>query len=613
MLAMRQSLWQAAQVSGQPAVVVTCAAEHLPCDVGTPVQAYTFSLCKDEAETEAALAEASLYYQTPSGVILFVLSLLLSRGCGGVKQDMDEPDSCLVQRFGHCSQELLNLAITGRATSGVFDGTKSLAEDMGAAGAELADVPGLSMRGVLQQPSLGYLTQLEALRYTSVGSHFKEPAWPIYVLASSSHYSLLFALEHAVIQPTPSAIARRAFDGEDASGGGMIQADALERVLKSSTLNTPYAGRLSQSPFHKVANDPSKLQQLRSALDSGGIVLWGDFWRAVRPVCTGESEELAPPAAAADVAGGTGTAAVTDPDPDAAPSVTVPPSGFPGKREWAQAVFDACDSGGGQFLTEGDAKRALKGLTFTPPATDATREELWKGMNALSDGMGVVFFDVFFTAVEGTLAEPPPAPPVPAPSVPLVRSDSELARSLQQAEYGPTEGGGQSPPAAAAGGNGGGSSASEEFLAPALRELTVYHFNGLSTASRGPRCVRLRLKQPDAGGSAAAEAEAFAQLGSLEAILLQGMGEAGEAGGGLQGELEGGSTEALAKQRQKDLEAIQSVLRTKWSGATVVACDQLVQSTAEGTSDEGGDAPAGVDTSVWGQLGWKAAAPPKID
>ncbi len=620
-LAMRQSLWQAAQVTGQPAVVVTCEPEQLPCDQDTPFSAFQFTHCNTEEETMSALEAACVYYQTPSGVILFVLSLLLSRGCGGVKQDMDEPDTCLVQRFGHCSQELLNLAITGRATSGVFDGTKSLMEEMGGGNAELAGAPGLSMRGILQQPSLGYLTQLEALRYTSVGTHFKEPAWPIYVLASSSHYSLLFAMDHGVIQPSPSALARRAFDTCDASGGGMIQADDLQKVLRSAPLNTAYAGKLSQSPFHKVANDAAELQRVRTALDSGGIILWADFWRAVKPIFTEEAQALQLPTPPTSPTAGAAAAA----DNGTGVAVVVPPGGFSDKRQWAQAVFTACDSGGGQFLTEADATKAMKALRFNPPSTEASRADMWKAMNDLSDGMGIVFFDVFFSTVEGTLAEPPPPAP-PAPSVPLVRSDSELARSLQQAEYGPTEGGAQSPTVPQAGvgsaSSGDGGAGGGDFEVPALRDFTLYHFNGLTDASRAPRCVRLRVKQPDAGGSAAAEAEAFTQLGGVESALLHSMAS---AEGGLHGESGGGDAQALHKQRQKDLEALQSVLRTKWPGATVAACEQLVavQGTADtlaggeggGTADPSSTAASqgAVHDDVLCRLQWLAASPPKID
>ena len=44
------------------------------------------------------------------------------------------------------------------------------------------------------RPPVGLLSELEALRYLQVGSFFKQPVHPIWVVASESHYSILFAL-----------------------------------------------------------------------------------------------------------------------------------------------------------------------------------------------------------------------------------------------------------------------------------------------------------------------------------------------------------------------------------------------------------------------------------
>eukprot|EP00437_Effrenium_voratum_P060365 CAMPEP_0181505410 /NCGR_PEP_ID=MMETSP1110-20121109/58038_1 /TAXON_ID=174948 /ORGANISM="Symbiodinium sp., Strain CCMP421" /LENGTH=58 /DNA_ID=CAMNT_0023634383 /DNA_START=59 /DNA_END=231 /DNA_ORIENTATION=- len=42
---------------------------------------------------------------------------------------MDDPSTPLIGRFGHCSQELVNLMLIGEATSNVFDGTRWLGDD----------------------------------------------------------------------------------------------------------------------------------------------------------------------------------------------------------------------------------------------------------------------------------------------------------------------------------------------------------------------------------------------------------------------------------------------------------------------------------------------------
>ena len=66
--------------------------------------------------------------------------------------------SIVIGQFGHCNQDLINLLLTGRATSNVFDGEMSLGDGMG----------DLCVRGVDRTCDIGYLTHLEALRYCQV-------------------------------------------------------------------------------------------------------------------------------------------------------------------------------------------------------------------------------------------------------------------------------------------------------------------------------------------------------------------------------------------------------------------------------------------------------------
>ena len=42
---------------------------------------------------------------------------------------MDNSESSLIGNHGHCNQELVNLFLTGRATTNLFDGTKVMEED----------------------------------------------------------------------------------------------------------------------------------------------------------------------------------------------------------------------------------------------------------------------------------------------------------------------------------------------------------------------------------------------------------------------------------------------------------------------------------------------------
>lgn len=47
------------------------------------------------------------------GVVLLVLSLMLTRSVHVVKSDMDEPSNSLMGMHGYCTQELVNLIIIG--------------------------------------------------------------------------------------------------------------------------------------------------------------------------------------------------------------------------------------------------------------------------------------------------------------------------------------------------------------------------------------------------------------------------------------------------------------------------------------------------------------------
>ena len=54
-------------------------------------------------------------FQRPGGILLMVMSLALSRRIPNVQGDMDDFTSKLTSNFGHCSQELINLLLTGQA------------------------------------------------------------------------------------------------------------------------------------------------------------------------------------------------------------------------------------------------------------------------------------------------------------------------------------------------------------------------------------------------------------------------------------------------------------------------------------------------------------------
>jgi hypothetical protein len=62
----------------------------------------------------------------------------------------------------------MNLLLTGRAVSNVFDGDVPMTDEAMTGGSQLM------LRGIVSQPAVGYLTQLEALRYCQVRGRERE-------------------------------------------------------------------------------------------------------------------------------------------------------------------------------------------------------------------------------------------------------------------------------------------------------------------------------------------------------------------------------------------------------------------------------------------------------
>ena len=82
----------------------------------------------DHLVTELAHATAQFlletnslnWFQRPGGVLLMVMSIAFSRGIPKTQGDMDDLTAKLTSNFGHCSQELINLLLTGQAGMCVY-------------------------------------------------------------------------------------------------------------------------------------------------------------------------------------------------------------------------------------------------------------------------------------------------------------------------------------------------------------------------------------------------------------------------------------------------------------------------------------------------------------
>lgn len=194
----------------------------------------------------------------PCGVLSFVCSVVLSRTVAGVREDMDDPDTPLIGRFGHCSQDLVNLMLIGEATSNVFDGSRWLGDDPSS---------GLLVKGVdgdkVGVPPVGFLSELEPMRYLSVGALFKHPDFPLWVLGSPTHYTLIFSTRRSDSQLSREAQieqkAKKAFLENSIDEGGLAMATSLGKMLES------------------LGVGQDLLPQAESQLVREEVILWEDF------------------------------------------------------------------------------------------------------------------------------------------------------------------------------------------------------------------------------------------------------------------------------------------------------------------------------------------------
>ncbi|KAL8560389.1 hypothetical protein ACOMHN_006120 [Nucella lapillus] len=118
------------------------------------------------------------------GVVLAVCSTILSRGIDRVKKDMDEVEGKLMGAHGYCTQELVNLLLTGEGVSNVFNDVMELDSGTGDC---------MVLRGVSARSDVGLLSLFEHYRSCQVGTYLKTPKFPIWVVCSESHFSVLFS------------------------------------------------------------------------------------------------------------------------------------------------------------------------------------------------------------------------------------------------------------------------------------------------------------------------------------------------------------------------------------------------------------------------------------
>jgi hypothetical protein len=149
----------------------------------------------------------------------------------------------------------VNLFLSGKAVTNVFDGKMEMGGDY-------------TLKGISARAQVGFLTLLESLNYMTVGSFLKEPEYPVWVLGSENHYTVLFSLDRNVQEERSERAKRekelrRYFDEYDQSGGG---------------------GFIDQSNLSLVLSKAKCEEEISKQLVVQDVVTWHDLWSAVKKV-----------------------------------------------------------------------------------------------------------------------------------------------------------------------------------------------------------------------------------------------------------------------------------------------------------------------------------------
>uniref|UniRef100_A0A8C0K5Z6 Ubiquitin carboxyl-terminal hydrolase MINDY n=1 Tax=Canis lupus dingo TaxID=286419 RepID=A0A8C0K5Z6_CANLU len=190
------------------------------------------------SELKDAVLDQYSMWGNKFGVLLFLYSVLLTKGIENIKNEIEDSNEPLIDPvYGHGSQSLINLLLTGHAVSNVWDGDR--------------ECSGMKLLGIHEQASVGFLTLMEALRYCKVTC-------------------FLSFQDMALVAPeAPSEQARRVFQTYDPEDNGFIPDSLLEDVMKALDL----------------VSDPEYINLMKNKLDPEGlgIILLGPFLQEFFP------------------------------------------------------------------------------------------------------------------------------------------------------------------------------------------------------------------------------------------------------------------------------------------------------------------------------------------
>ncbi|XP_015860001.1 ubiquitin carboxyl-terminal hydrolase MINDY-3 isoform X2 [Peromyscus maniculatus bairdii] len=253
---------ETASVAGSPAQS-SCQVEHSSAlaveELG--FERFHALIQKRSFRTVSELKDAVLdqysMWGNKFGVLLFLYSVLLTKGIENIKNSIEDANEPLIDPvYGHGSQSLINLLLTGHAVSNVWDGDR--------------ECSGMQLLGIREQAAVGFLTLMEALRYCKVGSYLKSPKFPIWIVGSETHLTVFFAKDMALVAPeAASEKARRVFQTYDPEDNGFIADSLLPDLMKALNL----------------FSDLQYVNQVKNKLDPEGlgIILLGPFLQEFFP------------------------------------------------------------------------------------------------------------------------------------------------------------------------------------------------------------------------------------------------------------------------------------------------------------------------------------------
>ncbi|XP_078394581.1 ubiquitin carboxyl-terminal hydrolase MINDY-3 isoform X2 [Cetorhinus maximus] len=191
------------------------------------IQKHTYATL---TELKEAIVDQYSTWKNRFGVLLFLYSVILTKGIANIRNEIEDTAEPLIDPvYGHGSQSLINLLLTGYAVLNVWDGDR--------------ECSGMKLHGIRNQSTVGFLTLMESLRYCK---------------------------EMSLVAPeSPWEQARRVFQTYDPEDNGFIPDTMLEDVMKALDL----------------VSDPEYVNIMKSKLDPEGlgIILLGTFLQEFFP------------------------------------------------------------------------------------------------------------------------------------------------------------------------------------------------------------------------------------------------------------------------------------------------------------------------------------------